>query len=107
MFIHYRIQLCGNLREVLIQIKRLYADLIAAHLVAVIRLDGLVCCSIKEHAGNRMWLITKLCILILDVGEDLIQIAGVQRVNVILRLGRVRVVFGINDENRVTLSRKC
>lgn len=39
MVVHYRIQLRGNLREILVQIKRLYADLIAAHLVAVVRLD--------------------------------------------------------------------
>ena len=88
MFIHYRIQLCGNLREVLIQIKRLYADLIAAHLVAVVRLDCFVRCRIKEHTGNCVWLVPELCILVLDVGKNLIQIARVQRVNVILRLPR-------------------
>ena len=41
MISNYCVQLGGNLREILVQIKCLYADLIA-HLVAVIRLDRLV-----------------------------------------------------------------
>ena len=69
MVIHDSIQLCGNLREILVQIKRLHADLIAAHLVAVVRLDRFVCCRIKEHAGNLMGLVPELRILVLGVGK--------------------------------------
>ncbi len=100
MLLHYRVQLRGDLQKILIQIKRLQANLVTAYLIAVVRLNGLVRCNIKEHTRNRMRLITKLYILILDASENLIQIAGAQRVNVVLRLHRMRIVFGINDENR-------
>ena len=83
MVIHDSIQLCGNLREILVQIKRLHADLIAAHLVAVVRLNGLVRCGIKEHAGNLMGLIPELRIFVLDIGKDLIQITGMERVDIV------------------------
>ena len=39
---NYRVQLGGNLREIPVQIKCLYADLIAVPLVAVVRLDRLI-----------------------------------------------------------------
>ena len=50
-----------------------------------------------------MRLITKLCILVLDVSENLIQIARVQCVDIVLPLRRMRIVFGVNDENRIIL----
>ena len=103
MLLHYSVQLRSDLQKILIQIKRLQADLVTAYLVAVVRLNGLVRCNIKEHTRNRMRLITKLYILILDASENLIQIAGVQRVNIVLRLHRMRIVFDINDENCITL----
>ena len=61
------------------------------------------CCGIKEHTRNRMRFITKPCILVLDVSENLIQIARVQCVDIVLRLRRMRIVFGVNDENRIIL----
>ena len=86
MVIHDSIQLCGNLREILVQIKRLHADLIAAHLVAVVRLDRFVCCRIKEHG-----LVPELRILVLDVGKDLIQITGMERVDIVPRNNVINV----------------
>ena len=84
MLYDYGIELCGNLREIPVQIKRLHTDLVATHLVAVVRLNGLIRCGIKEHAGNLVGLVPELCILVLDVGKDLIQIAGMKRVDVVL-----------------------
>ena len=91
MVIHDSIQLCGNLREILVQIKRLHADLIAAHLVAVVRLDRFICCRIKEHAGNLTGLVPELRILVLDVGKDLIQITGMERVDIVPRNNVINV----------------
>ena len=91
MVIHDSIQLCGNLREILVQIKRLHADLIAAHLVAVVRLDRFVSCRIKKHAGNLMGLVPELRILVLDVGKDLIQITGMERVDIVPRNNVINV----------------
>ena len=91
MVIHDSIQLCGNLREILVQIKRLHADLIAAHLVAVVRLDRFVCCRIKEHAGNLTGLVPELRIFVLDVGKDLIQITGMERVDIVPRNNVINV----------------
>ena len=91
MVIHDSIQLCGNLREILVQIKRLHADLIAAHLVAVVRLDRFVCCRIKEHAGNLVGLVPELRILVLDIGKDLIQITGMERVDIVPRNNVINV----------------
>ena len=91
MVIHDSIQLCGNLREILVQIKRLHADLIAAHLVAVVRLDRFICCRIKEHAGNLTGLVPELRIFVLDVGKDLIQITGMERVDIVPRNNVINV----------------
>ena len=90
MVIHVSIQLCGNLREILVQIKRLHADLIAAHLVGV-RLDRFICCRIKEHAENLTGLVPELRILVLDVGKDLIQITGMERVDIVPRNNVINV----------------
>lgn len=46
----YGIKLCGNLREVPVQIKRFYTNLITAHLIAVVRLNCLICRCIQKHA---------------------------------------------------------
>ena len=91
----------------MIQVKRSDANLVATHLVAVVRLNSLIRCGIKEHTRNRMRLITKLCILVLDVSENLIQIARVQCVDIVLRLRRMRIVFGVNDENRIIKPDGC
>ena len=72
MFIHNFIQLCSNFGEIPIQIKCSDANLVATHLVAVVRLDCLIRCSIKEHTGNCVWLVAKLLILVFDVGKNLI-----------------------------------
>ena len=85
------IKLRCNLREIIIQIKRPDADLIAAHLVAVVRLDRFVCCHIKAHAGNLMGLVSELRILVLDVGKDLIQITGMERVDIVPRNNVINV----------------
>ena len=99
MLYDYGIELCGNLREIPVQIKRLHTDLVATHLVAVVRLNGLIRCGIKEHAGNLVGLVPELCILVLDVGKDLIQIAGMKRVDVVLSLSGMRVILGVDDKH--------
>lgn len=99
MLYDYGIELCGNLREITVQIKRPHADLVATHLVAIVWLNGLIRCGIKEHAGNLVGLVPELRILVLDVGKDLIQIAGVERVDVVLSLRGVRVILGVDDKH--------
>ena len=99
MFLGNPIQLGGDLRKIPVQIQGSNADLVAAHLVAIVRLDGLVCCRIKKYTGNRMRLIPKLCVLILYIGEDLIQIARVNGVNIELRLSCVGIVLGIDNQH--------
>ena len=102
MISYYSIQLSSNLREIPVQIKRLYADLVAAHLVAVIWLDRLVRCGIKEHARNLVRLIPELHILILDVSKNLIQISGMERMDVVLSLRGMRIILGVNDKHLIT-----
>ena len=46
-----------------------------------------------------MGLLSKLRILVFDVGEYLIQVAGMKRVDVVLRLSRVGIVFGIDNQH--------
>lgn len=99
MLYDYGIELCGNLREITVQIKRPHADLVATHLVASVWLNGLIRCGIKEHAGNLVGLVPELRILVLDVGKDLIQIAGMERVDVVLSLRGVRVILGVDDKH--------
>lgn len=102
MLCDYGTELCGNLREIPVQIKRLHADLVAAHLVAIVRLNNLVRCGIKEHAGNLVGLAPELRILVLDVGKDLIQIAGMERVDIVRSLRGMRVILGVNDKHLAT-----
>ena len=40
-----------------------------------------------------MGLLSKLSILIFDVGEYLIKVSGIKRVGIMMRLGRVAIVF--------------
>ena len=97
MFCDYGIELCSNIREISVQIKCLHTDLITAHLVTVVRLNCLVSCSIKKHAGNLVGLVPELRIFVLDVGKDLIQIAGMERVDIVLSLCGMRVILGVDD----------
>ena len=73
--------------------------MIATHLIDIIRLNCFVCCGIKEHAGNLVGLIPELRILVLDVGKDLLQIAGMERVYVVLSLRGMRVILSVNDKH--------
>lgn len=40
--------------------------------------------------------ISKLCVLVLDVSKNLIQIAGMKRVGIILCLCRMCIIFGVD-----------
>ena len=40
----------------------------------------------------------KLRILILDIGENLVQIAGMKRVDIVLSLRGMRLILGIDDQ---------
>ena len=99
MFIYNCIQLCGNFREISIQVKRFYADFVAAHLIAVVRLNSLVCCGIQEHTGNRMRLSSELGVLIFHISENLIQIPGVKGVYIVLSLCGMCVLLGIYNQH--------
>lgn len=102
MFIHNFIQLCSNFGEIPIQIKCSDADLVPTHLVTVVRLNGLIRCCIKKHTGNCVWLVAELRILVFDVGENLIQITGVKRVDIVLSLCGMRVILCIDDKYLAT-----
>lgn len=99
MLCHNCIQLRGNLRKLLVQIERFHGDLVAAHLITVVRLDCLICCGIEKHSGNLMRLVAKLGILILDLCKNLIQIAGVQRMCIKNRLYGAGIIFRINNQH--------
>lgn len=103
MFIYNCIQLCGNFREISIQVKRFYADFVSAHSVAVVRLNGFVRCGIQEHTGNRMRLSSEIGILVFHISENLIQISGVKGVNIVLSLCRMRVILGIYNQHSASL----
>ena len=45
----------------------------------------------------------KLGVLVLHIGEDLIQVIRVKGVNIILRLRGMGVIFGIDNQYLVTL----
>ena len=47
-------------------------------------------------------LVSKLHILVLDISENLVQVTRVKRVDIVLGLRRVRVVFGVDNQNPVT-----
>ena len=96
--LYYCIQLGSNFREIPVQIKGFHADLIAAHLVAVIRLDGFICGRIKKHPGNLVRPIAKLSILVFDIGKDLVQIAGMKCVDPVPRLRGVGVILGVYNK---------
>ncbi len=49
MFLGNPIQLGGDLGKIPVQIQGSNADLVAAHLVAVIWLNGFICCRIEQH----------------------------------------------------------
>ena len=104
MLIHYSVQLCRNFREIPVQIKRFHTDLIATHPIAVIRLYCFVRCGIQKHTGHPMRFISKLGVFVFHISENLIQIAGMERVDVVLSLRSVSIVLGVNDENFVAPS---
>jgi len=77
------IQLCSDHLKVYIQIQRLCADLIAAHIKHAVWRDGLVCFCVQK---NACYISGIVLILIFHVSKYLIHISGVQRVLVILLL---------------------
>ena len=50
MLRHNRIQLPGNIGEFSVQIQRLHADSVAAHLIDIVRLNGILCTGIQKHS---------------------------------------------------------
>lgn len=72
MRLHDRIQLCGYVGKILIQIQRPYADLIPAHLIIFLRLYHFVGTGIEQHTGNL--LLRLIGLFVFDVDENLIQI---------------------------------
>mgnify|MGYP005770578841 FL=1 len=101
MLLHNGIELCRNLGKIPVQIQCPDTDSVPAHLVAVIRLKDFIRCDIEQHTGNGVGSVSKRSILIFDVGENLVQIAGMERMDIILGLHRMGVVLGVNDENLI------
>ena len=83
MLIDDCIELCSNFRKIPVQIERFHADLITAHLIAVIRLNCFVCCGIQKHSRYPMRFRTEFRLFVLHIGEYLIQITGIQRMHII------------------------
>ena len=82
---HNGIQLLRNFRKLLVQIQRFNTDLVSTHLVYIIRLDYLVRSGVQQHPGHFVRLVAEFCIPILHIGEDLIQVGRMERMNVIVR----------------------
>lgn len=82
MLIDDCIELCSNFRKIPVQPERFHADLITAHLIAVIRLNCFVCCGIQKHSRYLMRFRTEFRLFVLHIGEYLIQITGIQQYNV-------------------------
>ena len=99
MFQYNGIELCGDFCKLSIQIQCTHTNTIPAHLVAVIWLNCSICCRIEQHAGNLVGPVPEFRIFVLDICENLIQIAGMERVDIILSLRGMRVVLGVNNEN--------
>lgn len=95
------IELSRYFRKAPIQIKCFHTDLITAHPIAVVRLDCLVCCGIQEHPGHLMRFAAEFRLFVLHIGENLIQITGMQGMHIILSLRGVCIVLGINDQDLI------
>ena len=109
MLLHDAVQLPGDLGKVLIQVKRADADLVAAHVIDMIRLHLLIGFGIKKHAGYlRRGIIRagKLRFLVLHIGEDLIQIAGMERMHVVLHLRRMGIILCVDDQHLTVLGKR-
>ena len=78
MLLHDPIQLLRDLRELLVQVKRLHRDLITTHLVHIIRHQIFIGFCVEAHAGNLMSGAFQLCFLVLHICENLIHVAGMQ-----------------------------
>ena len=75
--------------------------MITAHPIAVVRLDCFVCCGIQKHARYLMRFVAELRLFVLHIGENLIQITGMQGMHIILSLRGMCLVLGINDEDLI------
>lgn len=95
----YGIQLFRYFFKRLIQIERFNAYPVSAHHIRVVGLDILIGRGIQKHTGNAVLFIAELGILVLHISEYLIQIAGMQSVNIILHLRGVSIIFGIDYQN--------
>ncbi len=96
MRIDYRIKLFADVLEWPIQIERPDADLIATHPVDSVRLNFLFRFCIQEHARNFMRLASEFSLLVFYVGEDLVQVSGMDAALVEMLLRRVRVILRVN-----------
>ena len=107
MLLRDAVQLPGDLRKVLIQVQCADADFVAAHVIDMIRLHLLIGFGIKKHTGY-LWLgmirAGKLRFLIFHIGEDLIQIAGMERVHVVLHLRRMGILIPVISNICLTLA---
>ena len=87
--------------EGLVQVQCPHAYLVTAHLIHTIRLHVFVGLGVEQHARHAMLLVSagELRFLVFHVGEDLVQVAGVDALPVELLLRRVTVVLRVDDED--------
>ena len=95
---NYGIELLCDALKLLVQIQRLHADSVPAHLIGIVRLDLFLRSGIQQHAGNGLSAVLHPGVLVFDIGKDLIEIVGMDRVIVKLGLGRAGIVFGVDDQ---------
>ena len=89
----------GDLGKVTVQVQGTDADLVSAHLIDVVGLYLLVRSGIEQHTGHRRGLGPKLRLFVLHIGEDLIEISGMQGMHIILRLRGVGVILCVDDQH--------
>ena len=92
------IKLCSNNTEINIQIKRFCPNYITANIYSTIGCDRFICFCIEKDSS---YISGMVCILILYIGEDLIDITGVQCILIKPVLKCFSIVFRINDKNPI------
>ncbi len=78
MLLYNTIQLGGYFFEWTVQIQSADTDLVAAHMVNMIRLYGLIRLCVQQHTRYGVWLIPILGIFVFDIGEDLVEARGIE-----------------------------
>ena len=89
-----------NCLEVAIKVKRSHHNTILSEGGVQIGSNLFLSARIEEHAGDEAGVII---VQVLNVGKDLVEVAGVDGLLVELFLHHAAVVFGVDDEGAVTI----